>query len=63
MGFLWRDWWNNNTGGGVTTSPLLSELKIRKDEFSVINLITIFSCLIPIYSVFFIYQPVSLNDF
>ena len=55
--------------GGITTlvGPLIAvylvSLKLEKEEFSELISLTIFSCLIPIYSVFFIYQPVSLNDF
>ena len=55
--------------GGITTlvGPLIAvylvSLKLKKEEFSELISLTIFSCLIPIYSVFFIYQPVSLNDF
>jgi len=55
--------------GGITTlvGPLIAvylvNLKLEKEEFSELISLTIFSCLIPIYSVFFIYQPVKLNDF
>jgi uncharacterized membrane protein YfcA len=55
--------------GGITTlvGPLIAvyivSLKLKKEEFSELISLTIFSCLIPIYSVFFIYQPVSVNDF
>ena len=55
--------------GGITTlvGPLIAvylvSLKLEKEEFSELISLTIFSCLIPIYSVFFIYQPVSVNDF
>ena len=55
--------------GGITTlvGPLIAvylvSLKLEKEEFSELISLTIFSCLIPIYSVFFIYQPVKLHDF
>ena len=55
--------------GGITTlvGPLIAvyivSLNLEKEEFSELISLTIFSCLIPIYSVFFIYQPVSVNDF
>ena len=42
---------------------LAQMIKLEKEEFSELISLTIFSCLIPIYSVFFIYQPVKLNDF
>ena len=55
--------------GGITTlvGPLIAvylvSLKLEKEEFSELISLTIFSCLIPIYSVFFIYQPVLFGDF
>jgi len=55
--------------GGITTlvSPLiavyLASLKLDKEEFSELISLTIFACLIPIYSVFFIYQTVKFYDF
>ena len=55
--------------GGITTlvGPLIAvylvSLKLEKEEFSELISLTIFSCLIPIYSVFFIYQPVLFSDF
>ena len=55
--------------GGMTTlvGPLIAvylvSLKLEREEFSELISLTIFSCLIPIYSVFFIYQPVLFNDY
>ena len=55
--------------GGITTlvGPIIAvylvSLNLKKEEFSELISITIFSCLIPIYSVFFIYQPVLFDDF
>ena len=55
--------------GGMTTlvGPLIAvylvSLNLSKDEFSELISLTIFACLAPIYSIFFIYQPIILNDF
>ena len=55
--------------GGMTTlvGPLIAvylvSLKLSKDEFSELISLTIFACLAPIYSIFFIYQPIIFNDF
>jgi len=55
--------------GGITTlvSPLIAlylvSLKLDKEEFSELISLTIFACLIPIYSIFFIYQTVLFKDF
>ena len=55
--------------GGITTlvGPLIAvylvSLKLEKEEFSELISLTVFTCLLPIYSVFFIYQPVLFNDF
>lgn len=55
--------------GGMTTlvGPLIAvylvSLNLPKDEFSELISLTIFACLAPIYGIFFIYQPIILNDF
>jgi len=55
--------------GGITTlvGPLIAiylvSLNLKKEEFSELISLTIFSCLIPIFGMFFIYQPITFNDF
>jgi uncharacterized protein len=54
--------------GGMTTlvGPLIAiylvSLNLKKDEFSELVSLTIFSCLIPIFGIFFLYQPIVYND-
>ena len=55
--------------GGMTTlvGPLIAiylvSLNLKKDEFSELVSLTIFSCLIPIFGIFFIYQKIIFSDF
>ena len=55
--------------GGMTTivGPLiviyLVSLNLKKDLFSEMVSLSVFSCLAPLYGIFFIYQEVTLNDF
>jgi uncharacterized protein len=54
--------------GGMTTlvGPLIAiylvSLNLNKQEFSELVSLTIFSCLFPIFGIFFIYQPIVFND-
>lgn len=55
--------------GGMTTivGPLiviyLVSLNLKKELFSEMVSLSVFSCLAPLYGIFFIYQEVTLNDF
>ena len=55
--------------GGMTTivGPLiviyLVSLNLKKEVFSELVSLSVFSCLAPLYGIFFIYQTVTLNDF
>ncbi len=55
--------------GGMTTliGPLIAiylvSLNLKKEEFSELISLTVFSCLIPLYSIFFMYQPITTKDF
>ena len=55
--------------GGMTTivGPLiviyLVSLNLKKQLFSEMVSLSVFSCLAPLYGIFFIYQNVTLNDF
>ena len=55
--------------GGMTTivGPLiviyLVSLNLKKQLFSEMVSLSVFSCLAPLYGIFFVYQNVTLNDF
>ena len=55
--------------GGMTTlvGPLIAiylvSLNLKKEDFSELISLTVFSCLIPLYSIFFMYQPITTKDF
>ena len=55
--------------GGMTTivGPLiviyLVSLNLKKEVFSELVSLTVFSCLAPLYGIFFIYQTVTFHDF
>ena len=55
--------------GGMTTivGPLiviyLVSLNLKKQIFSELVSLSVFSCLAPLYGIFFIYQEVTINDF
>ena len=55
--------------GGMTTivGPLiviyLVSLNLKKQQFSEMVSLSVFSCLAPLYGIFFIYQNVTFNDF
>ena len=48
---------------GPLIAIYLVSLNLKKEEFSELVSLTIFSCLIPIFGIFFIYQQISFNDF
>ena len=47
---------------GPLIAIYLVSLNLKKEEFSELVSLTIFSCLIPIFTIFFIYQPIVYND-
>ena len=73
--FLINKWFSLSYGlfagliGGMTTivGPLiviyLVSLNLKKQLFSEMVSLSVFSCLAPLYGIFFIYQNVTFNDF
>ena len=75
QGLLINKWFSLSYGlfagliGGMTTivGPLiviyLVSLNLKKQLFSEMVSLSVFSCLAPLYGIFFIYQNVTFNDF